>query len=124
MIEACMSPEFSVGIQSLGLLAIAFKFSYLQKETIKANYNDRCAQTGTKKNLECHHIVCQRFGGRDIVENGVPLTSKVHKEWDRRTIEEGICYPGIPIDQMPVELFKSPKLREKVIYQFRRKGVL
>lgn len=124
MIEAGFSPEFSVGIQSLGLLAIAWRFSILQKETIKANFNDRCAVTGTKRHLEVHHIVPVSMGGADIIENGVPLTTRVHKPWDYKTIEEGICYPGVPIDEVPHNLFTSERKREQVIFKLKKQGVL
>lgn len=120
----CVQPEIMVGIQSLGLLAIGWRFSHLQKEIIKANYNDRCAETGTKRHLEVHHIVPVSLGGADIIENGVPLTTRVHKPWDEKTIEDGICYPGVPIDQVPHNLFTSERKREQVIYKFKKQGAI
>lgn len=55
-----------------------------------------------------HHRLCESMGGTDTRVNLVPLCSDevngCHRKWDRLTQEEGIVFPGIPIEEVPVEL--------------------
>ena len=54
-------------------------FQTKHRDEILERYNHRCANCGSTDDLEIHHIVPVSLGGRDVIENLVPLCSSCHK---------------------------------------------
>lgn len=103
-----------------GTLAALYQLSNLSfgrrtKDQIKDEQGGRCADCGTKTRLEAHHRVPQSMGGSDERSNGVglcgPKANDCHEKWDRLALEDGIIYPGIPIENAPRSLFRRRKKR-------------
>lgn len=60
-------------------------FKEKQKEAIRKLWNSKCAlcdikdkRIGGKYSLHIHHILARRFGGKSVLENGMPLCRGCH----------------------------------------------
>lgn len=121
ILEGAVKIAIPVGIMMFGSV---WSFGSGTKQEIKQKTGGRCAQCGSSQHIECHHIVPHCLGGRDSVDNGIPLcgdrSRDCHEEWDEKALKQGVIYPGVPIEQAPTTLFKNPQARRSALKRFHR----
>jgi len=69
------------------------------REQVFFKQKGRCADCKELTSLQCHHIVPLSKGGTDSIANAVGLCDVCHDHWDRKALDEGVIYPGIPISR-------------------------
>jgi hypothetical protein len=100
----------------LALPFAAFSPELLRK--VRSDQGNACADCGTVvEPLQVHHIVPQRYYGRDVLVNAVALCHECHGKWDARS-EEGILYPGVGYGEVDPHCFANPQVRNRIIEKF------
>lgn len=121
ILEGAVKVAVPIGLMIYGSV---WSFSSDTRAQIKEKTGGKCAQCGSTKHIECHHKIPHAFGGKDSVENGVALcgdkSRDCHEEWDEKALKRGVIYPGIPIEQAPVSLFKNQQARRSALKRFHR----
>ncbi len=99
-----------------------WSFSPATRAKIIESQGGRCAECGSTRHLQCHHRVPQCASGRDTAPNGVALCPKDHHYWDNMTLNEGIMYPGIPLENAPGGLIENKNKFKKVLGQILKRN--
>jgi len=107
----------------LGLLYLASfgAFGNRVKDQVREQQNGDCGDCGKHvgKNLSVHHKIPdnafkrQGIEGTDGIENAVGLCRQCHNYWDHLMITQKIIFPGVPMDQVPSNLFKTNRTKKR-----------
>lgn len=95
-------------------------FSFDQKREILVRFGNRCAITGEEaEDLPIHHLVPIAHGGTNDIENGIPVTDRVHRIVDRLALEEERYYPDLDVIEQVISILNvedeslQPRSRNK-----------
>lgn len=73
-------------------------------DSVEAEESSRCLFCESEENLERHHIVPRKYGGKDIDENLVRVCGSCHKKiervWNARFFEQLGCRAGYSPNQL------------------------